>query len=112
METRSAITTDYEGADYRDLEAARDDAIEAARQIMSWAVRDGKQPDGQSFVITDEGASSFLSSPSRTPSSRPEPRASTATQSTAEPHAPRAFQRTKSVSPGARIPREFCMQNS
>jgi hypothetical protein len=49
------LTTDDEGGDYRDLEAARDDAIEAARQIMSWAVRDGKQPDGQSFVITDEG---------------------------------------------------------
>jgi hypothetical protein len=50
------LTIDYEGGDYPDLEAARDEAIEAAREIMSWAVRDGKQPDdGQSFVITDEG---------------------------------------------------------
>jgi hypothetical protein len=48
------LTADYEGGDYSDLEEARHEAIEAAREIMSWAVRDGKRPNGQTFVISDE----------------------------------------------------------
>lgn len=48
-----AITADEEGSDLPDLAAAREEATHAARQIMSWAVQEGRQPDGQLFVITD-----------------------------------------------------------
>lgn len=45
---------DREGGDYCDLDAARDDAIESAREIMSERVRNGEEADGSCFVIVDE----------------------------------------------------------
>jgi hypothetical protein len=63
IQGEDGITADAEGSDLPDLEAAREEAIEAARQIMSWAVRDGYWPDGQRFVITDTGGTVLLEFP-------------------------------------------------
>lgn len=45
---------DREGAEYRDLDAARVEAIESAREIMSERVRKGEPANHSRFVIMDE----------------------------------------------------------
>ena len=45
---------DLEGAEYSDLGAARYEAIESAREIMSDRVSQGEQADHSRFVIVDE----------------------------------------------------------
>ena len=57
------VTADPEGSDLPDLDAARQEVVLAARQIMSWGVLEGKPPDGNAFVITDEGGSVLLEFP-------------------------------------------------
>jgi hypothetical protein len=49
------LTRDEEGIDLPDLDAVREEATEAARQIMSQSVLVGDAIDGRKFVITDEG---------------------------------------------------------
>ena len=48
------VLRDEEGVDLPNLDAVREEATEAARQIMSQRVLVGDAPDGQKFVITDE----------------------------------------------------------
>lgn len=44
---------DPEGHDYPTLDEARHDALRAAREMLSDAIRSGKSVDGQQFQITD-----------------------------------------------------------
>lgn len=44
---------DSEGAEYADLEAAKADAIDSARELMSQRVRMGLEADGTRFDVTD-----------------------------------------------------------
>jgi hypothetical protein len=48
------VTRDEEGCDLADLDAVREEATVAARQIMSQSVLFGDPVDGRKFVITDE----------------------------------------------------------
>lgn len=45
---------DFEGQDYSSLDAARDDAVVSARQMMAEKVRHGEFIDGQVIEIWDE----------------------------------------------------------
>jgi hypothetical protein len=57
------IIHDEEGSDLPDLDAARAEATEAARQIMSQSVLKGHAIDGRKFVITDEAGATVLEFP-------------------------------------------------
>ena len=69
------LIEDFEGEQYVDLNAAQDDAIVAARQMMAEKIRHGEVIDGQVIEICDEdGAlvatvrfSDQLALPHRTP---------------------------------------------
>jgi hypothetical protein len=50
----SGFIEDLEGEDLSDLGAAREEAIEAARELMSEEVRKGIAPNGSCFEIADE----------------------------------------------------------
>jgi hypothetical protein len=45
---------DPEGSDLPDLDAARDEAVKAARQLLAAAVLKGAAPQGIGFEISDE----------------------------------------------------------
>jgi hypothetical protein len=49
-----AVTNDEEGNDLPDLDAVREEATEAARQIMSQSILVGHADDERKFIITDE----------------------------------------------------------
>ena len=53
----SELVEDEEGTDLPDLEAARNEAILAAREMMAEMVLEGKVVDGQQFEITSEDGS-------------------------------------------------------
>ncbi|GGD17088.1 DUF6894 family protein [Aureimonas glaciei] len=48
---------DFEGQDYSSLDAARDDAVVSARQMMAEKVRQGEALDGQVIEIWNEAGS-------------------------------------------------------
>ncbi|MDB5534442.1 MAG: hypothetical protein JWO28_2757 [Hyphomicrobiales bacterium] len=50
----SSHVEDLEGQDLSNLKDARDEAIEAARELMSEDVRKGIAPDDSQFEIADE----------------------------------------------------------
>ena len=54
---------DEEGIELRGLEAVREEATESAREIMSEEVREGHEPDGRAFVVTDEQGETVLTLP-------------------------------------------------
>ena len=54
---------DLEGADFDSLEAAREEAVAAAREIMSDRVRSGQSPNDSQFEIADESGKILLMFP-------------------------------------------------
>jgi len=56
---------DREGIELADLDAAREEAVAAARQIMSNDVLRGRTADGRRFVITVDGGTIVAEIPFR-----------------------------------------------
>jgi hypothetical protein len=52
--TETGLIPDEEGQGYPNLETAKEDAIDAARELMSEKVLEGIAPNGSQFEITDE----------------------------------------------------------
>lgn len=50
---RDRALLDLEGSEHRNLEAARDEALDAAREIMATAIRKGLDVSHESFRIVD-----------------------------------------------------------
>jgi hypothetical protein len=48
------LSKDPEGAEFRDLETARAEAVRSARELLSQRVLNGEEIDGQAFELTDE----------------------------------------------------------
>jgi Domain of unknown function (DUF6894) len=48
------LVPDEEGIDLSDLSAARREAIEAARELLAEAIKDGRAEVPEAFVIADE----------------------------------------------------------
>ena len=48
------LIPDEEGIDLPDFSAARREAIEAARELLAEAIKDGRPEVPEAFVITDE----------------------------------------------------------
>jgi hypothetical protein len=48
------LTPDEEGVDLPDFSAARREAVEAARELLAGAIKDGRPDVPEAFVITDE----------------------------------------------------------
>jgi hypothetical protein len=48
------LTRDVEGIEVADLEAARVDALAAAREILAEAIKAGRGQDNRQYEITDE----------------------------------------------------------
>ena len=48
------LVPDEEGIDLPDLSAARREAIEAARELLAEAIKDGRPEVPEAFVIADE----------------------------------------------------------
>ena len=59
------LSEDVDGIELQDLEAARREAIVAARDIMIDQLRGGEQVDGQIFEIEDEEGEVLLVIPVR-----------------------------------------------
>jgi hypothetical protein len=51
---RGQATLDDEGVELDGIDAAREEATVAARELMSADVLSGLAPDGRRFVVTDE----------------------------------------------------------
>jgi hypothetical protein len=51
---RGQALLDSEGSELESIDAAREEAIAAARELMSTDVLSGLAPDGRRFVVTDE----------------------------------------------------------
>jgi hypothetical protein len=50
------LSKDPEGAEYKDLETARAEAVRSARELLSQRVLNGEEIDGQAFELTrDDG---------------------------------------------------------
>jgi hypothetical protein len=54
---------DEDGIELHDLDEVRKLATESAREMMSEAVREGHEPSGREFVITDEQGRVVLNFP-------------------------------------------------
>ncbi|UVC12526.1 hypothetical protein IHQ71_30275 (plasmid) [Rhizobium sp. TH2] len=54
------IIEDYEGTELMDLDAARDEALQDARALMSAAMLDGWDISGRSIEICDEAGEVLL----------------------------------------------------
>jgi len=65
IEKEGRQIVDPEGIDLHDLDAAREEALESARQLMSDDVRNGREPNGRRFVITNEAGIVLLELPFR-----------------------------------------------
>lgn len=48
------LSKDPEGADFENLDAAREEAVKSARELLSQRVRNGEEVDGQAFELTAE----------------------------------------------------------
>jgi len=59
------VIVDDEGIDLPNLEAAREEAVAAARQLLSQSVLKGKACNGRVFEITNENGIVVLSVPFR-----------------------------------------------
>jgi hypothetical protein len=57
---KGEVTKDREGNDLPDLDAVREEATAAARQIMSDRILVGDSAAGRKFIITDEAGSVLL----------------------------------------------------
>lgn len=57
------LLADHEGSDLPDVDAVRDYAIEAAREIVSEWSKKGKLPLGYAFTVTDETGRTVLTLP-------------------------------------------------
>ena len=55
MEDKGRTIVDREGIELGDLDEAREEAVAAARQLISEHVLRGRAANGRRFVITDEG---------------------------------------------------------
>ena len=55
IEHEGRTILDREGIELADLDEAREEAVAAARQLISDHVLRGRAVDGRRFVITDEG---------------------------------------------------------
>ena len=54
---------DNDGMELEELEAVRNEATQAAREMMSEDVREGYAPNGRTFVVTDERGQTVLMFP-------------------------------------------------
>lgn len=66
LKNREGVVEDLEGSHYADVSEARDDAIEAAREIMAERVLSGQQADGSEFLIADKSGHVLLTVPFET----------------------------------------------
>lgn len=54
IRSHDGVVRDLEGAEYSDLEAARQDAIKSARELLSEMLRRGEVVNGRTIEICDE----------------------------------------------------------
>jgi hypothetical protein len=65
------LTPDEEGVDLPDFSAARSEAIEAARELLAQAIKDGRPEVPEAFVIADEAGQELGTVPLATVLPRP-----------------------------------------
>jgi hypothetical protein len=63
IQTSDLLVEDLEGIDLADLAEAREEAFEAARNILAEAIRSGDDWADKAFVIADEQGRRLMSMP-------------------------------------------------
>lgn len=66
LNNKNGSVRDLEGGDYADLDDARNEAIESAREIMAERIYIGQEADGSVFEIVDEAGRTVLTVPFET----------------------------------------------